>query len=303
VPGWAVGNNVISINGSPYLGPIVPGEYTSIAQNWNNGDVIDCYFPASIRFEQLNDYRPAFQGVGAFMYGGLLLAGLTSSTSFPVDLAKLPLSIVRNPGEMNLTLTATSECGTFQMIPLMDVMNEAYTVYFSTSNNIANSVGYNASGFSVLDGNNFIVSGGASITPNGNDVNIRSGNPGDVSSSVYSTAIQDNSHSITGFNFTYQYVSGYGASGAPGGANFSLVLSEMTTCGTKTVAVLYNSPVLSLYPFDQCNTCYSPPQVVYVPPNSFNVPVTNSTVVELIIQNNQRNIQLLLPMPITVFWQ
>ena len=55
-------------------------------------------------------------------------------------------------------------------------------------------------------------------------------------------------------------------------------------------------------PFDVCNTCYSPPQVVSLPRGSFNIPVTNATTLELRFVNNNRNVQLDLPMDVSITW-
>ena len=52
---------------------------------------------------------------------------------------------------------------------------------------------------------------------------------------------------MTGASFSYQYVAGYGADGAPNGATVSLVATQ--TCGA-AAQVLYTSPELIHYPFD-----------------------------------------------------
>ena len=54
--------------------------------------------------------------------------------------------------------------------------------------------------------------------------------------------------------------------------------------------MLYTSPELIHYPFDGCNTCYSPAQPVSV--RNLNINVQNVTTVELRFVNNRRNAQV-----------
>lgn len=118
-------------------------------------------------------------------------------------------------------------------------------------------------------------------------------------------SVRDATHTVTGLAFSYQYVSGYGADGAPGGATMSLVVLAPGPCGAPGGAVLqtlYTSPVLSHYPYDVCATCYSPPVNVSLPKGSINVNTTTGAVFALRFTDNQRNVQLRMPLPITIFW-
>ena len=83
-----------------------------------------------------------------------------------------------------------------------------------------------------------------------------------------------------------------------------VALAAGGACGTAgaTLAVLYTSPVLSHFPFDSCNTCYSPPQVVSVPRGSINLSAAEGLVFALRFTDNQRNVQIKLPLPLTVYW-
>ena len=59
VPFWAtdsVGNSVM-LNGRAVAGQITPSSYMAISLQ--DGDQLDVYFPLSLRFEQLDDARPA----------------------------------------------------------------------------------------------------------------------------------------------------------------------------------------------------------------------------------------------------
>eukprot|EP00959_Pyramimonas_sp_CCMP1952_P255687 5340639-Pyramimonas_sp.AAC.1 len=92
----------------------------------------------TVRFEPINDDRPEFASVGAFMFGPLVLAGLTNSTSLPLPLNRTITELVRrnSSGDLDrpLSFEARDECGlVVQMIPLMDIMFEEYTVYFNVA--------------------------------------------------------------------------------------------------------------------------------------------------------------------------
>ena len=115
----------VTLNGAPWTGsPILPGTYLNISRKWTAGDALSVLFTPYIRWEQLNDDRPQWQGVGAILYGTILLAGLTGSDGLPVDPAKIESSVMRT-STSNLTFAVTDACGaSVQMIPLSDIMNE-----------------------------------------------------------------------------------------------------------------------------------------------------------------------------------
>ena len=58
---------------------MAPGTYAEISRDWAPGDTVAVSFQMSLRFEQLNDRRPEWQGVGAVMYGPILMAGEAAS--------------------------------------------------------------------------------------------------------------------------------------------------------------------------------------------------------------------------------
>ena len=68
------------------------------------------------------------------------------------------------------------------------------------------AVAYNGSASAVLSGtaNDFDTYAGADIEPNGADENIRSGDPGDVSTAAWLTTVQDPAHAITGARMSFQ---------------------------------------------------------------------------------------------------
>jgi len=168
------------------------------------------------------------------------------------------------------------------------------------------SVSANASGgASTLSGgaDDFAFAGGADTVENGADEDIRSGNPSDVSTAAFLVTVRDAAHVVTGVNLSFAYVAGYGGDGAPGGATLELVALAPGKCGSAggaVVSVLYTSPVLGHYPYDVCPTCYSPPIAVTVKGLALNA--TGGLVFALRVTNNERNVQLRLPMPATIYW-
>ncbi len=65
-PFWATGANTVTLNGDPLPNP-APGTYLNLTRVWAAGDVLEVYWPAAVRFEQLTDDRQEWQGVGALM--------------------------------------------------------------------------------------------------------------------------------------------------------------------------------------------------------------------------------------------
>ena len=100
-----------------------------------------------------------------------------------------------------------------------------------------NDVPYNASGSSTIGGAgalDFDTYAGAAVISNNADMNIRSGDPGDVSTAAWTASPRDASHNITGLHFAYQCVI---RSGVPdccidSGANLSPPFPALPLAGT-----------------------------------------------------------------------
>jgi hypothetical protein len=302
VPFWAVGEgNVFSVNGVPVTPAPVAGTYATITRTWAAGDRVDVFWAPFVRWEALNDARPEWAGVGSVLYGSILLAGLTSTNSLgDVDPNRIADLVVRTTPDA-LNFTAPSLCGNMTMVPLMDVMFESYTVYFFSGDG-SPVIGFNASGASTLDGSahQWTATNGAGVVSNGPDMNLRSGDAGEVTTASWLSIVQDDSHSITGLNFTFEYVSGYGPAGRHVGANFTLVVTDV--CGGDVSAPLYQSPEFTQYPFDVCNTCYSPPVNILLAPGTLKIDVSTQKRFSLLFNNNDRNIQINLPSDLTIYW-
>lgn len=305
VPAWATGTNSVSINGQPVSG-VRPGTWLDLARVWSSGDTVEVFFPPSLWFNPLNDNRTSdWGGVGSFMYGPVLLAGVDQSDrllGFNTSSSQLPLEIVRN-SSTELTFNAfDSYCNrTVPFKPLADVMLEQYTVYYHTAPASGSAISYNGSAVAPVpaDLNNWQTSGGASLTYNINAWNIRSGDPGEVNSAVLLPVIQDTTHVITAINVTFQFVSGYGINPPPSvvPTRMSIVVSDL--CGASGPVLATTGP-LQGYDFDKCNNCFSPPQTLAV--SGLNLAVTSPKRITLQFEDNDRNVQILLPTAVTITW-
>jgi len=106
---------------------MIPTSFAVLNQTWNNGDVIRVNFPMALHAHPMND-RPDMK---AIMYGPVVLAGLTS-TDQTFYTSNLTECIIPKPGAvLEFTAILTSDGSqTMDMIPLYDVVEERYGVYF-----------------------------------------------------------------------------------------------------------------------------------------------------------------------------
>ena len=325
VPAWATtGGNKGSLNGNPIPSTaMAPGTYLNLTRVWAMGDTLEVYFPAALRWEQLTDDRPEWQGVGALIYGDYLLAGVNTTTQYlgGADVTNLTSWVQRVPSEETLAfeITATDGvCGgsnaiTIPVIPLANVVFESYTVYFHAVDSPV--ISYNGSSVTALPSgaSAWRTLGAASVLGNGATENIRSGDPQEINAAYLSNGgiVKDALHSIASVSFSYQYVSGYGPAGAHIGTNFTALFLDACSGGINVSppspasikAFLYQSPELTQYPFDVCNTCYSPLQnVTFSFPPGQPLNVSEATLLAFVFYDNGRNIQMNLPLNVTITW-
>jgi len=152
VPAWAAGKNTATVNGLPVQshergggdsgsgsGGVKPGTYLSIARAWAPGDVVELALETTLWASPLNDDRPQWEGVVAFMYGPLVLAGLTDSDHFlpkgGPDNALRPWEFIARSSStaLEFTATASNSNATTRLVPLYQVNDEQYAVYFYTT--------------------------------------------------------------------------------------------------------------------------------------------------------------------------
>jgi hypothetical protein len=313
VPFWArAAEAVITVDGTPVpASQIVPGTYFNVTVS--KATTVSAHFPAHLRWEPIQDNRPQFANVGALLYGSILLTAITKNVYFPLPPpGGLDAVITRNmtdPSVLRFTTDVTG-CGAVTLMPLYDVMFETYVTYLYNQS-AATPIPYPPGGGATVlpgDGSGHLqVSGGASILDNGPSLNIRSGDPGDVSFAQWVSPVQDATHRIASASFSFSYTAGYGAAGAPGGSVMELVYTADGCDPSPSGATsIWKSPVLTgntngqTCSFDACNTCYCGPIAVTVP--GLNLDVSTPTTFGLRFTDNQRNVQVLLPLNLTLTW-
>ncbi len=314
VPFWTVAAGAtVLLNGAPLGAAVVPGTYLNVSRNWQAGDALDWFWPATVRFETITDDRPRFSGYGALLWGDYLLAGVNVSTdrlSGDHDPKDPSAWVSRSPvgsgigtnllftlhGPINCNATAS-----VAVIPLADVMFESYTVHWWASTTGSN-IHYNGSASTVIPGGGsaWAFGLGSSLVLNGDDQNMRSGDPGQSTTITLATAVQDDTRELAGLSLRYRYVAGWGPAGRHVGSNFTISVGSAWCEGADKVSV-YESGELTQYPYDVCHTCYSP----WVPVNftfAGGLSVVEAKQLSFAFANNDRNLQLDLPMDVTFYW-
>jgi len=292
VPSWA-GKSTITVNGQIFTGAITPGTYAEITRTWVAGDAVVADFPMTFTVEKIQDKRAQYSAFVGFFYGPLVLAGLTNSPFLPGSITNL--SWFTRTSDTALTFNAHDDDGTdVSFIPLLNVVSQHYTIYFNTSG--IPFVSYNTAGSLIPTSTSadFLCYGGASTISNPT-LSLRSGNPNETNTVYLLTAVQDATHLVDGLTLSYSYVTGYG-NGV--GANFTISFENLVS-GANTV--IYTSPRLTDYSYDQCNTCYSPP--VSVSKLGLGLSATSLVRVKFVFQDNDKNVQLKLNFNATVHWK
>eukprot|EP01106_Pelomyxa_sp_JSP_P001353 TRINITY_DN1201_c0_g1_i2.p1 TRINITY_DN1201_c0_g1~~TRINITY_DN1201_c0_g1_i2.p1 ORF type:complete len:172 (-),score=41.64 TRINITY_DN1201_c0_g1_i2:229-744(-) len=171
-------------------------------------------------------------------------------------------------------------------------MDQTYTVYFNTD---PTTMGYdpNGSNLPTSTAADVVGTGGASVLSNP-VLSLRSGNPGEVNYGYLTTALQDATHGLDGFDFTYQYITGY--SGGGKGAYFMVGYEDQT--GKKTYG--YTSPVLTDYEYDLNPSNYSKPVTTHA--SGMRLPVGFQRVI-FEFHNQDRNLQIKLGFPFVALWR
>jgi DUF1680 family protein len=276
VPLWATARNTVTLNGAPFPGEVPPpGSWLTLTRVWAPGDALAVFYEPTLRFEPVADDRPEFAAVGAFMWGGTLLAAVNStSTALPLTstaspaLAALVARLPSPPGTLLLSLRSDGEggrCGAATLTPLADIQFEVYTVYHSTGGFGGRVLSPGAPAVpGAAPGDFSPVFGGAAVVPLGGSgaLALRSGDAHARTSAELNTVLIGAGGVVTGVRFSYSYASGAFPRGGAAPANFSLVAVEFDPCSDTTgavVATLYHSPPLAGFPFADCN--FFSPQV------------------------------------------
>ena len=133
VPGWAAGEPVLSINGEAVEAQVQDG-YILLDQVWNK-DSIRIWFPAALHLDAL----PDMPELAAVMEGPIVLAGLcekdhglTMEKNGPATALRFNTEHTYStfPWQQSTYRTAQQDVN-FTFVPLYDVTDEQYTVYFT----------------------------------------------------------------------------------------------------------------------------------------------------------------------------
>ena len=134
IPGWCAGEPAVSLNGEP-ITPEKRDGYLEIRRVWGAEDQLDVFFPSRIVFVPLDGAEELVCAVdGPIVLAGLTEhdAGLRGDFSHPENLL-LP-DQAHTYGAFvwtqNEYLTRGQDIN-FRMVPLYEVQDEPYTVYFT----------------------------------------------------------------------------------------------------------------------------------------------------------------------------
>jgi len=132
MPWWVKGTPVINVNGKEWKGAVQPSTFVELREIWKDGDTIQVEFPKILTVEPLIGEPETY----AFMDGPIVLAGLINEEIRLIGNPEHPEGLLTADRERNHSWwnpgyyrTVGQERG-IRFIPLYEVKDEAYTVYF-----------------------------------------------------------------------------------------------------------------------------------------------------------------------------
>lgn len=137
IPGWIQGNPMISVNGEEIKNINVSDGYFDIEKTWDN-DTLNIYFPAALTMSSL----PDMPQLTAFMEGPVVLAGLCDKDRGIYMENESPESALVSTTEHTYStfpwqqsvFRTINQPENFDFVPLYDITDERYTVYFTRKN-------------------------------------------------------------------------------------------------------------------------------------------------------------------------
>ena len=148
VPYWAQGGSV-KINGATLPAFSSPSSYLALHRVWKTGDKVELNLPMALHIDPMPD-DPSIQAV---MYGPLVLAGRFDQVSKemlygdyepkPGDQAKVPEIVadaskptawVEPDGKQPLTFRADGQSQELNLVPLYQIIDNRYAVYWKVNN-------------------------------------------------------------------------------------------------------------------------------------------------------------------------
>lgn len=312
VPAWADGANTVAINGQAVSEKVVAGEYLELSREWKSGDKVECHFPMAFWASTVQDNRTAFNSTMAWMYGPLVLAGLNATTTYfdPAGEALEPESFIKRASTTELKFVASGKeaiSGTsvsMDMIPLFEVMEESYAVYFNCRGP-PSSIPYDKSGYAVVpseDATDWVFKNAATTNsklPGHTD--LRTAGPRAISTMTLSHPIFGKGHKIDSVSFTFRYLAGFDS----GPGKWPVLSVDMVDAETgQSVKSVYTSAPLDKYKFDS-GMPYSPP--IHAGATGLGIDNDDPLYIRVTVHNNARNVQIPLDnklgLNMTVGWE
>jgi DUF1680 family protein len=152
IPSWTTENAQVKINGRSLDAMADPGSYLALRKIWQDGDTITVSLPMELRQESL----PGDDSIAAALYGPLVLAadlgagptdgpmkvihGRSTEPKDPPAALPLPKSAalpnigtgrwVQVDSPSDLRFTAAGESGKYQLMPMNQIADQRYSVYW-----------------------------------------------------------------------------------------------------------------------------------------------------------------------------
>lgn len=338
----AVATSTVELNGQPLVkaGTAKNGTFLQIKSAFKPGDVITASYGMAPWFAKLNDNRTAYDTVGTLHYGPYALVALTDGDyALKADLQDIDSWLKLTPGgtddKRTMQFTATGSDGkAMTLLPLNRVVDQNYTAHLNISTDAtqclcgeadkcaAAGAGTAAGTPSIsLDLNTLLATGSASV----NGGFIRSGNPKDVSNVLMNAPFQEDpgagagagaegkksvSSIITGVELSFSYTIGYDEAPGTTGASMAVAFYEglegncpnlppATGGAGPNATVLWTSPQYLKPEYDKTHN-YSAP--VNVSLSGLHLGVGKGSRLGLRFEDNDRNMQVLLPIEVKLTW-
>jgi DUF1680 family protein len=130
LPWWLAGTPVVSVDGEPVDLPHAPGTFQELSRTWTTNRV-HLELPTALTTVPL----PGDPGTVAFLDGPVVLAGLVGERRTLIGDVNNPASLLEPVGEFELGVwqrpwMTKGQPADFTLIPLHEVTDETYTVYF-----------------------------------------------------------------------------------------------------------------------------------------------------------------------------
>jgi DUF1680 family protein len=137
VPKWSSDGEGgrVTVNGVE-VQAVQTGELFVLApRKWRAQDTVSVTFPCQVRLQRIEDSRAEYGGFHAFLYGDTLLVGLetehNSDNSLVVRNTEQPAKWTSRTGGGHLRFTAHTAHRSLELMPLNEVVDELYTVYYN----------------------------------------------------------------------------------------------------------------------------------------------------------------------------